>query len=61
MQCAVCSVQCAVCIVHCSSTGQLGAVQCRLEAVHSLWSRVQEGGVLVLVEAGTNAGFQVLT
>ena len=32
----------------------------RLSAVHSLWRRVEEGGVLVLVEGGTNAGFQLV-
>ena len=32
----------------------------RLAAVHSLWRRVEEGGVLVLVEGGTNAGFQLV-
>lgn len=40
---------------------ELASAEARLEAVHSLWSRVQEGGVLVLVEAGTNAGFQLIT
>ena len=32
----------------------------RLTAVHSLWRRVEDGGVLVLVELGTNAGYQLV-
>ena len=32
----------------------------RLSTVHSLWRRVKDGGVLVLVEGGTNAGFQLV-
>jgi len=33
----------------------------RLNAIHNLWSRVEVGGCLVLVEMGTNAGFTIIT
>ena len=40
---------------------ELDGQTARLESIHSLWSRVQEGGVLVILESGTNAGFQLVT
>eukprot|EP00088_Acartia_fossae_P049919 TRINITY_DN5544_c0_g1_i5.p1 TRINITY_DN5544_c0_g1~~TRINITY_DN5544_c0_g1_i5.p1 ORF type:complete len:507 (-),score=71.00 TRINITY_DN5544_c0_g1_i5:212-1732(-) len=33
----------------------------RLELIFKLWSRVEENGCLVLVELGTNAGFQIIS
>jgi len=33
----------------------------RLETINNLWSRVEENGCLVVVELGTNAGFQIIS
>ncbi len=33
----------------------------RLTTVDALWRKVEPGGFLVLIEVGTNAGFQVLS
>ena len=45
----------------CSNTLlELPSAEQRLTSLNNLWERVEEGGYLVLVETGTNAGFHVI-
>jgi len=39
---------------------ELPNVEARLQSLHNLWDRVEPGGCLVILETGTNAGFQLV-